>query len=399
MSFWLTGAPFQDYGAKAELPARAQAVVIGGGITGLSAAYWLRRSGIEVTLLEARGLSGGATGRNGGHIVSGPAVDFAEAVRRYGLETALAIYRFTLQTIDAIQTFVAEHHLECDLALNGTAFVALEDKELRALADSAGLLAKHGLPVVWWDAAACARQTHSDSFLGGFLNPAAGQLWPARLVFGIAGQALRLGAEIRTQTPVQGVERRGGCLVVSTRRGAVQAEQVLYATNGWTRRLLPELAQTIVPVRGQVILTDPGPPLLSFGLVTDFGYVYCIQRPDGRFVLGGLRNKAAALEVGIDDDSSLNPVISAGLRDFLPRHFPALHGLGTQQEWAGIMAWSPDLNPLIGPLPDRPGEYIAAGYSGHGMPIAFSAGKAAAEMMAGRTPELFVDAFRAERFR
>jgi glycine/D-amino acid oxidase-like deaminating enzyme len=57
------------------------------------------------------------------------------------------------------------------------------------------------------------------------------------------------------------------------------------------------------------------------------------------------------------------------------------------------MAFTPDHNPLVGPLPYRPGEYIAAGYSGHGMPITFSAGKAVAEMIAGKTPELFVEAF------
>jgi gamma-glutamylputrescine oxidase len=398
MSDWLQAAPYQAHGAASPLPARTQAAVIGGGITGASAAYWLRRLGIEVTLLEARGLAGGATGRNGGHLVAGPAVDFAEAIGRYGLEPALALYRFTLDTIEAIRAFVQAHHIECDLSLLGTACLALDSTELDSLSESAELMSRHGLPLTWWSAAECAAQTHTGAFLGGFLNPAAGKLWPARLVFGIAEQALALGARLHTQTPVQAVEREGGRLRVVTARGTIEAEQVIYAANAWTRRLLPGLAETIVPVRGQVILTDPAPSALPFGLVTDHGHIYCVQRPDGRLVLGGQRNRSSTLEIGVDDDTRLNPDVGAALRDFLPRHFPGWPRLGVQQEWTGIMAWTPDLNPMIGPLPGRPGEYLAAGYSGHGMPIAFTAGKMLAEMAAGRTPDQYLDIFRPDRF-
>lgn len=398
MSYWLREAPFQTLGATTELPARVDTVVIGGGITGASAAYWLRHLGLDVVLLEARGLAGGATGRNGGHLVSGPAVDLAEAVRRYGLEPALDLYRFTLNTVEAIRAFVGEHYIECDLDLQGTAFLALDADELRGLSESADLMARHGLPVVWWDAAQCAARTQTDAFLGGYLNPAAGKLWPARLVFGIAEQAQALGARIHTQTPVEAVTREGSRLRVVTARGAALADRVIYAANAWTRRLLPELAATIVPVRGQVILTDPIALTLPFGLVTDHGHIYCVQRPDGRLVLGGQRNRSATQEIGIDDDGSLNPDVGAALREFLPQRFPKLAPAGVQQEWTGIMAWSPDLNPLIGPLPGRPGEFLAAGYSGHGMPIAFTAGRLLAEMAAGRTPDGYLDLFRPDRF-
>src|SRR5689334_16741625 len=70
-SFWLDGVPGQDVGADAPLPQRADVVVIGGGITGTSAAYWLGAHDIPAVVLEARGLSGGASGRNGGHISPG----------------------------------------------------------------------------------------------------------------------------------------------------------------------------------------------------------------------------------------------------------------------------------------------------------------------------------------
>lgn len=397
MSYWLDHAPTQFIRTTPELPTRTQVVVIGGGITGASTAYWLRQYGVEVTLIERRGLSGGATGRNGGHLVSGPADNFSAVVRRCGPEAAKAIYQFTFDTISDIQAFVTEHQIECGLQMNGTATLALQADELPQLEETANDLAKYGLPVVWWDAATCAERTHSDSFIGGLFNPQAGQLWPAKLVIGVAQAAERLGANLQTETDVLEVTRNGLGFEVKTNRGAVQAEAVVYATNAWTRSLLPQLNEIIVPVRGQVIVTEPAPHQWNFGLVTNHGYEYCTQRPGDRIVLGGMRWRSPTLEVNCEDDGSLNVEVSTGLREFLPRHFPALQDIKVDQEWAGIMAFTPDHNPLVGPLPGRPNEYIAAGYSGHGMPITFGAGKMVAGLIAGRETEL-VETFLPERF-
>jgi glycine/D-amino acid oxidase-like deaminating enzyme len=111
-----------------------------------------------------------------------------------------------------------------------------------------------------------------------------------------------------------------------------------------------------------------------------------------------MRWRSPTLEMGCDDDDVLNPEISAGLRGFLPGHFPLLHGIEIEYEWSGLMAFTPDHNPLVGPLPGRPGEYIAAGYSGHGMPLAFNAGRDVAALAAGREPNRWVEAFLPERF-
>ena len=91
--------------------------------------------------------------------------------------------------------------------------------------------------------------------------------------------------------------------------------------------------------------------------------------------------------------------MSAALHAFLPRHFPDLAGVPVEHEWTGIMGFTPDRAPLVGPLPGSPGEYVAAGFHGHGMPMAFLAAKAVAEMIAGKEPEIFVpEAFLPGRF-
>lgn len=397
-SYWIQDAPYQDYQSAPALPARTHAVVIGGGLTGVSAAYWLRRLGVEVVALERRGLSGGATGRNGGHLIPGPAELFSDAIARYGAETARDLYTFTRATVRAVAACIAEHNIPCDLARHGAVSLALSEAELPRLRAAAEALARHGLPGEYWDAGACAERTHSASFLGGLFLPEGQQVWPARFVFGLAEQALRLGAQLFTQTEVTAVERAGPSLLVRTSRGPIRADAVLHATNAWARELLPALRDVIVPVRGQVIATAPAPPLWPFGLVANFGYEYWRQLPDSRIVLGGQRWRSPTQESNCADDGVLHPAVSAGLREFLPRHFPALRNVPVEREWTGIMGFTPDLNPLVGSAPGRPGEYVAAGYSGHGMPVAFLAAKAVAEMMTGRAPETFVEAFRPERW-
>src|SRR5207237_7467686 len=137
----------------------------------------------------------------------------------------------------------------------------------------------------------------------------------------------------------------------------------------------------------------------NFGLSTNHGYEYFMQRPDGRIVLGGMRWKTPGMEVNNDDDTTLVSSVSAGLRGFLPAHFTDLAPVPVQQEWVGVMGFSKDRNPLVGPLPGRPGEYIAAGFTGHGMPMTFFAGRNVADMIADIEPEPFVkEAFLPSRF-
>jgi glycine/D-amino acid oxidase-like deaminating enzyme len=174
---------------------------------------------------------------------------------------------------------------------------------------------------------------------------------------------------------------------------------VVHATNAWAPELLPALREVVQPVRGQVIVTAPAPPLWPFGLSTNHGYEYWMQRPDGRIVLGGLRWHTPTREEGTRDDTVVEPQVSAALHAFLPRRFPALAGIAVEHEWTGIMGFTPDRNPLVGPVPGSPGEHVVAGFNGHGMSMAFLCARAGAEIVAGRTPEDFLpEAFLPSRF-
>lgn len=223
-----------------------------------------------------------------------------------------------------------------------------------------------------------------------------GRLWPAKLVAAIASEGIKQGVNIQTQTEVDQVQKESSGLMVKTNRGSLQAQNVVYATNAWTRELLPFVKDIIVPIRGQMLVTEPVPPIWDFSFFTTFEYG--LQRPDGRIFLGGRRWASPTGEVNNDDDTVINPAVSQGLKGFLTQHFPDLRNIKAEQEWTGVMAFSKDANPLIGPVPQRPGEYIAAGFTGNGMVMTFLAGLAIADMMMGRSPEVFVEAFQPSRF-
>ena len=111
-----------------------------------------------------------------------------------------------------------------------------------------------------------------------------------------------------------------------------------------------------------------------------------------------MRWKSPTKEVGLEDDSTLEPTVSAGLKAFLRDTFTPLRDIAIEYEWTGIMGFTADENPIVGELPNRSGEYISAGYTGHGMAVAIAAGKAIAERIAGSAQTPIPKAFRPERF-
>jgi glycine/D-amino acid oxidase-like deaminating enzyme len=274
----------------------------------------------------------------------------------------------------------------------------------------------------------------------------AASLWPYKLVAFVLERLLAAeagGFNLQTNTPVTGLQKaspppasltgqdgtKSGRLPweVQTPRGSITARTVLLATNAYTSHLLPQFADLIVPTRGQVASLKPPqqpnehehePPLdightyYILGDETDKPLrrdEYLVQRPppEAELVLGGGRHLARGMAVGVWDDSFLDKPVSWWLRGELPDimdlsiRSPATSSdpasrqpqplkkqdLQPTHEWTGIMGFSRDAHPWVGPVPESlgggDGLWVAAGYTGHGMPNAALCGKAAAELMTG----------------
>jgi glycine/D-amino acid oxidase-like deaminating enzyme len=377
LSWWLRDQPAPV--DPPPLPERCDIVVIGAGMTGASIAYWLsERHGLSCLLLDARGVAGGASGRNGGHLWPNLTSDFER------------------ETVGDLLDFIAERDVDCDLTVLGAADLAdAPPGDADSDDESWGDLEV-------WDGETCAEMFGTDAFAWGVHHPAAAQFSAARVTRAIleaAGPRATVCAPVRVLGISDDVGGGGrGRSIVDTDLGPVAADRVVVATNGWAAELLPELAGVLYPCRNQAIMTSPsalpgrwGPGAFSVGAATGrgdiSGEIYCIKRPDGRLCVGGARYLEPGAAVGNSDDGSLNELVGERLREFLVTSFPDLAPLVVEAEWTGVIGLTADSRPLVGRMPSRAGVYVAAGYNGHGMPQCFGVGKYVADMLAGEAEE------------
>jgi gamma-glutamylputrescine oxidase len=349
--------------------------IVGGGLTGIGAAWGLRESGLRVALLEERTLASGASGRNAGFLLAGPATEYLRAVEELGAETAHEIWRFTEENNRAIARIVEGLGLECGYLRRGSMSLAASEHEwgrlrsgqtaLREAGSWTCLVGRDDLP-----------RPFEQSYFGGIYYPGNAEIQPAAYVRGVAS-TIASRVQIFERSPVEGLARSGAWLV-RTRAGVVRAESVILATNAYTPRLLPDIS--ILPVRGQVLSTAPlSRVTVPFPMYADFGYQYWRQTPDGRLVVGGWRNMYLEVETGCAE------ALHVGIQAELTRFAGWVAGTEAKvdHKWAGIMGFTPDMLPLVGPVPGSEGLWIAAGYSGHGVAMAFTCGGSVARTAIG----------------
>lgn len=229
----------------------------------------------------------------------------------------------------------------------------------------------------------------------------AARVWPYKLVAHIlqdllVSSNLNGTFNLQTLTPAESIEPTGdGKWLIKTPRGNITAKNVALATNAYTSHLLPDFTQLIVPCRGQMSALVPLPSISgSNRLKTSMGFEgdglddYLIQRPTekgGHLMFGGGRTHGHSL--GVTDDSSFDERTAHYLRRELIDTFE-LSGredekleMQAVRQWTGIMGFSRDEAPWVGPVPGKEGVFVAAGYTGHGMPNTWLSGKAVASMV------------------
>ena len=238
----------------------------------------------------------------------------------------------------------------------------------------------------------------SPDMLGAAFLPVGGGVFGGRIVFDLLEDAIERGVTLRTQTLVTSVERADDLAwFVRTERGIVRARHVVFATNGYTDMLVPELEGEINAYRNQVVITEPAAPQWDFinwfsgQAPAGSSYVYHMQREDGRLVIGANAEPGSHVD---DATDSVSPEVTERLLDEVRKVYPALADVQAEQAWMGVLSWTSDGFPWVGELPSFRGEaargiYVAAGFGCEGMVRCFASGRAVAEMLLGREPTLF----------
>ncbi|KAK5048691.1 hypothetical protein LTR84_005783 [Exophiala bonariae] len=396
-------------------------VILGSGITGCSVSHWLLKGSdsLTISLMDAREICSGATGRNGGRINAPAIQNYAKYRQIFGHHTAVAIVKFELAHFDALRSVVDEigpalvHTSEIrQVSAIATAFSQQKVEELRQmLVDFEQALPEY--KGVWRiaDEEEIVQKYNIKNAKGAVIGKA-GAVWPYRMVTGIFEALLEQYQDryaLEANTPALGIYRNSTseyAYSVVTARGIIQTKHVVHCTEGHTAHLLPMLRGILVPRRGQMTVQNPGSAFPQRGDCSWNFYLdnmdYATQNPStGELFLGG--GDVVGYGPALGNPSDAEEAVSAlsHLGGLLPAAF-GHETWGTElpgkprvkASWTGILCNSLDKVPLVGMLPqealDRPagsrdsGEWISAGYGGYGMVNAFLCGKAVAMMMLGK---------------
>ena len=265
-SYWTDSAPAFEPAARC-MPAQVDVAIVGGGFTGLSAALALARRGASVVVLEAgERVAAEASGRNGGHVNNGLAVDYAEVAAKVGAERARGWYRAYDAAVDTVERIVREEAIDCDFLRTrqaqardeaGAARRTAAQRRAAGRATASTPTSRSSRP------SACAPRSPATRFHGGLLYKRSGQMHMGRFAYGLAAAAERRGAQIHTGM-LRAAARAPGSAARRTActptRGTLRANQVLLATGaarhggygsfGWLRR-------RIVPIGSFIVVTEP----------------------------------------------------------------------------------------------------------------------------------------------
>lgn len=372
--------------------AEADVAIVGGGLAGLSAAIELAGRGFAVTLLEARELGWGASGRNGGQAIHGLACDQDVIEAQLGLDEARRVWAMTLEALDLIGERIAQFGIDCDWRPGylGLAVDARKAAALRAWAER--MREVYGFDTRWIEPAELPRWIASPRFHSGLHDPRSGHLHPLKYALGLARAAASRGVRLHEGSPVTRLDQGRVC-TLHTPVGRLRARQVLLAGNVYLQGIAPALEARIMPVGTYVVCTRPMAPERAAALVPS-GSAVC----DTNFVLDYFRPTVdhRLLYGGRVSYSTVTPRdLVESMRRRMRRSFPQLADVEVEYAWGGFVDISMNRAPDFGRLPapgaaDRgaaagaPGNvYYLQGFSGHGLALTGLAGRVVAEAMAG----------------
>jgi glycine/D-amino acid oxidase-like deaminating enzyme len=380
--YWHATMPaLPDRGGR-DLPDTVDAVVIGGGYTGLAAARALAGKGAKVAVLETRTLGWGASTRNGGIAHPGYKWGPASLAKRYGRDLAARLYGDSVEAVSFLGRTIHENKIEAELRLNGYMELAWSKRDAEEFADEVDTRTAWGTPTRAVPFERLSEEVGTTAYHGGLAIDTGGVLHPGKWFAGLVGLAEQAGADLHEGVRATSIRRQAdGRFVVETTRGAIHARDVLVATNAYTDRAAPAMRRRIIPIGSYIIATEPLPEDLAREL-SPTGRAYFDTRnflsywhvsADRRLIFGG---RVSFFPTTVDRTAKLL------FKRMLDIH-PQVAGYRVEYSWGGKIGMTFDRMPHIG---RSNGVMYAMGCCGSGVVLLHWLGTRAGEWMAGGEP-------------
>ncbi len=417
------------------IPSVADVVIIGGGIVGVSTAWFLARTGIRTVLCEKGHIAGEQSGRNWGW------------VRVQGRDAReIPMMQESLRIWDTLENEIGE---DVGFRRGGCFFTASSEKQLEEHSAWLDTAEHYGIGTRLLTAEELGQHVSGSAakWAGALYTATDGRAEPHKATPAIARAAARSGATVLTSCAVRGIATSGGRIsAVVTEHGRIETAVVLCAAGAWTSLFCGSLGLNVpqLRVRGTVARTAPADGLLNGNVFDD--RLGIRRREDGGYSIAHgsilehlvtpasfrhfvkfiptLREEFRILRLSfgrefidewqtpkswsLDEPSPfektrvLDPKPSKrvlkAIRGNLDTIFPPLANTPIVESWAGMIESSPDVVPIIDQIDTIPGFHVATGFSGHGFGLGPGAGKAIAGMLTGKDSGIDISALRLSRF-
>ncbi|MFT6676207.1 MAG: glycine/D-amino acid oxidase-like deaminating enzyme [Sulfitobacter sp.] len=367
-----------------------EVAIIGGGFTGVSAALHLAEAGVRATVLEARSVGWGASGRNGGFCcLGGGMLENAVLDRKFGRAGRDHWRQTEVAAVNLVDGLIRRFDIAVDRHSEGETQFAHRPRDFEVMkADQAYYAQTYGVDAVLTEESDLRRAGMNAGFHGAITIPIGFGLNPRKYITGLAQAAEAAGAEIYHDSPATAITRSGGRFQIETPQGRLTADRVIIATNGYSSEDLPPwLATRYMPTQSSIIVTRPltetelqAQAWTSRQASYDTRHLlhYFRLMPDNRMlfgVRGGLMANA----------TSEARAIQRARADF-DRMFPAWAAVETPNAWSGMVCIARNRMPFVGAVPQEPGMFASLCYHGNGVAMASYSGALLADLVQDNVP-------------
>ncbi|HEY8352760.1 MAG TPA: FAD-dependent oxidoreductase [Sphingomonadales bacterium] len=385
---------------------QADVLIIGGGLAGCAAAYYLARGGAAVLLVEMGQVNGQASGQNAGSLhfqLEHRLIEHADQAEQFA-----QVIPLNLLAIEEWSRLEEELDAFMDVTLHGGLMLAETEADLALLRKKYALEKQWGLPteLLTAEEVRAIAPYLSDKVIAAGYCPREGHGNPRLVTPAFARGAQRHGAKIRTGTKVADIRRVNGRWSVALEgaegREMATADVILNAAGAWAADVarMVNLHLPVFPVALAMNVTEAGPPLVHHLIQHAGRRLSMKQVSDGHILIGGgwssrfrragdriLKDRRPVL---IDRNVAENLKIACDV-------VPDLRSRNLLRSWTGIVGITADQLPILGEMPEAPGFFVATGGSGFTLGPVY--GRLMSELILEGRPSHRIDLYSPRRFR